>query len=424
MKTKIKNIIVKIFLWLISMIPGHIEAQSSSNSTQDIRDIIAIYFEDYTIDQVEEVILALPKLNQETKKSTGNYALMVWEQELVELINGDYEKVLEDIIANEQDYYRERNNRTYLRGYRFNNTPHFPVERMMGDDFNKALLRYLELNRTKHEMKINFSSLTDSEKSFLVFYLRLSIFYNGKCQDYSQELMGDAARDFMREHSSSIYADIVKKYGSFKAYQSDWKTGVNFSLMGIGVPVKNSPNSNLGSIIDLGHIGFSASYKNFFGEISGGFSGIGIYHSNDIYQDYEVSSGIGGVWDLTFGYNFHSRNDRFTISPFVGIMGYSFAVDVLKPGYDSEVHDYSDFKVDTVTLRNRSTYAGVNIDFNRVLRYRCDGEQLMSRGYQRFQFGVTSSSVPIASTLSESTHLFFRYIRGIESERERRIPNF
>ena len=404
------------------MFPFHIEAQTNTRSTFiEQREKMALNIEKGKMKKVVNSILIY---DQFARESINYNLLMVWEQELMLLINGDYKKLINDIEVNERKYYHSRNNRTNLIGFRFHEPPYLYAEQQKGDKFNKAILNYLELNRKQIEIDISHSKLSEEEKSFLIFYLQLSIFYNEECQDRNQDLLGDKAKKFMNKFSDSEYARIVKKYASFKAYQSDWTLGYNATPTGIGVAHTKNEGSHLGTVTNFFHLGVSTSYKNFFIQASGGLSGMSI-EDNNIYSNYDLhTDNIGFSGDLTLGYNFHASDFSHTISPFIGIMGTSLTSSIIKPGYMPEEHSLSEFKVGELKMNNRAPYIGINFDFNRNLSTFCYGENLRSRTYNRFQIGVTNKSIPMGANLSEGGYVFLRWTYGIDQETERRVPNF
>ncbi len=343
--------------------------------------------------------------------------LMIMEKELLLLIQGDYKQLLHEIEKNELLYFSQRNNRTYIIGYRFRRPPHTFAEDSFLDPFNRALLTYLELNAHQIKMAIKNAGLRNDEMNFLLYYLHLNIHYLDTCNERNKEILYDYTEEFMKRFKYSKYASMVEKYTPYRTGRSSWGSEFTIGLMGGYFIGPGTFKEHASTFLTYLPIGFGVNYNNFYANIQGSWSSFK-FDYDGLEKHNMYSPFFGGNGMATVGYTFHVPNSNVTISPFVGTNRFAFI------GMVSEKEEFAkeDATASSFTWRSRAPIYGVNIDLNFSDRRLCNTVQRESRAFHRFQLGVSSFSASKGADLFEGNIFFIQYVVGFQSQNQRRTP--
>lgn len=419
MFNKIKYIAIKLFFWLFSMIPFHLESQENRSKVGNERDKMVHYIQSGDFDKIKTSEI----FYDYEMESIGRFNyLMVWEQELLDLIKGNYSVLLSNIVTHEEDYFGARNNRTHLIGLRFMQAPFVYAEESSGDEFNRAILNYLSMNRNKIINEIKSARLKESQELFLIYYLQLNIYYADTCVGRNEDLMGEHAKQFVDKFPSSVYAKIVKKYSSYKRSTSRWGTEATIGIVSTQFNMSESNNfgNYFGPIIGLIPISFGARFNDFALNYQFQLTLAGVRENP--YKDWSFVGGYEGLnGQLTLGYQFHSSLHDFTFTPFIGVNDNYLFANLETPENIVKELDMEEPEIKTVNHHSRNPLIGLNIDFNKDIDYDCEGK-ISRRSFNRLQLGMSKMTTPIGNELVDAPMFFVNFSFGISNQREKRIP--
>jgi hypothetical protein len=357
-------------------------------------------------------------LNDSSENGVQRYnLLMIWEQELLLLVKGKFRALLNSIDFNERVYFQERNNRSYLIGWRYKSPPFEFAEQSYLDEFNTALLNYILFNSHKIKEQIQSYNLNNAEKAFLSYYLHLNIYYLDTCKGVHKDKALEEASYFMKKFKYSKYISIVEKYTGHRKEMSDWGLEWTVGLVGGYFHRNSSLSDHANNFLIFFPMSFALNYNNLFMNIQGSY--VSFPFQYDGLKKWDVNTGMfGGNGQITLGYSFHIPNSKLTISPFIGSNGFYLE------GYMSEktTADVEDKHSESFPMRSRSRIIGVNFDINFNKTESCYEKRYQDRGFVRFQVGYSSFSTNIGSSLLESDMVMFNVLLGIQSQRERRTP--
>lgn len=355
--------------------------------------------------------------------------LLMMEFEVLEILKGNFNKAITLILNNEKDYFsktkktrygersRNRPNRTHLMGHRFEQPPFIFAERSFSDKFNKALLGYLEINAVKIKEQISISNLSEAEKSFLNYYINLSVYYKDHCIGREQERVHESAERLINDHPNSQFASFAQKYTTTHYSTSNWGREWSYIAYGRFTLLDGDARSYSRGLNTYTGIGYGWNYKNIF--IKGAISNVSMNLEKEVFNNYQIQSQNsdvnyfkGGFYQLYAGYSFHIGN-RFTVSPYVG-RKWARLNNRLAPKDQS--NDSIDVRFDI------SDYmAGITIDVNFFSHQLCGETKRKFRHYQRINIGVSRIDAVISSHRFGSPMLFFQYSFGFQLNRNRLV---
>lgn len=375
--------------------------------------------------------ITLSEVYKTTPNGTENSynLLLIMEFEVLEILKGNFNKAITLILNNEKDYFnknkktrygersRNRPNRTHLMGHRFEQPPFIFAERLFGDKLNKALLGQMEVKADKVKQEISTSKLSEIEKSFLYYYIDLSIYYRDRCIGREQERVFESAEYLIENYSDSPFASFAQKYTTTHYSTSNWGREWSYMAYGRFTLLEDDSRSYSRGLNTYTGLGYGWNYKNIF--IKGAISNISMKLEKEVFNDYQIqpqNSDVnyfkGVFYQLYAGYSFHFGN-RFTISPYVG-KKWARLNNRLAPKDQS--NDSIDVRFDI------SDYmAGITIDVNFFSHQLCGETKRKFRHYQRINIGVSRIDAVISSHRFSSPMLFFQYSFGFQLNRNRLV---
>ena len=355
--------------------------------------------------------------NKERGKVYNYRLLMIMEKELLLFIKGEYKKLLNEIEKNERMYFEQRNNRTYIIGYRFQRPPHEFAENSFHDEFNRTLLSYLEYNSHLIIDQIKNAELRRDELNFLLYYLHLNIHYLDPCNGRNKEVLYEYTAEFMKRFKYSRYVSLVEKYTPYRTSRSNWGTGFSFGLLGGYFIGQGTFKDHASSFLTYFPFGLSINYNNFYAKVQGSWTSFDFEY--DGLNQFKLSPPLLGANGIAkIGYTFHVPNSSLSISPFIGTNRFVFLGHLI----EKEEFVKEEPLVDSFTWRSNAPIYGVNIDLNFDDTKHCNSQQRNYRAFHRFQFGVSSISVNKGSDLFESNLFFVQYVLGIQNQRQTQTP--
>lgn len=353
--------------------------------------------------------------NKERGKVYNYRLLMIMEKELLLFIQGEYKQFLKEIEKNERMYFEQRNNRTYIIGFRFQRPPHDFAENSFLDEFNRTLLSYLEFNSHKLTEAIKNADLKNDERNFLLYYLHLNIHYLDMCNGRNKEALYDYTADFIKRFKYSRYSSLVEKYTPYRTDMSNWGIEWSMGLVGGYFLRDGTLSDHSSNFMTAFPMGFALNYNDLFVKFQGSYASFQFEY--DGLENWGINTSFFGVnGQINLGYLFHIPNTKLTVSPFIGTNG--FYVE----GYMSEKSEKEDKETESFSWRSRSRIIGVNFDINFHESEACLKNKRQSRAFHRFQIGYSSFSANIGKSLFESDTIFVQYMFGFQTQREKRRP--
>ena len=417
-----------IFYWLIISISPHIFSQkdstilSSSYSVHqqfEISDIRTSYVSYAYRGEFDKIELSAYKPDK-----TELNVLLLMEKEMLLLFKKDYDNLLKTFMENEEKYYKKRNNRTFIFGYIYDNTPLANDEHFYKDSLNTAFYNYLTLNSHTYKYDINNSYLTDEEKQFLNFYIDLLIYYGDECLQHYEDNVLESGRKLVKIHPDSPYSKVAKKYKRYDYSISDWGWQASIPIITSEFPLNGETYKTMGPPVNIPYplsLDLGWNYKNYLLQVEGGMAFTyerAVLTNNEKDENYGIPMFRGAVIG---GYSFH-LGDKYTITPFVGRR--NLFMTIRRPD-----HGHNEFKAEDAPSKyyrfkfsSRNWMYGVMFDFNLNNSYECNNR--ISRDFHRITLGMSHIDVPLGNTHINSSMLLIKYAFGIQYQRRKGMARY
>ena len=328
--------------------------------------------------------------------------LRMWEREMIYLFMGDYKALLSMIRYNDETYYEADHKRMLIKAEYRGLYPFKYVEVNMPNEYlERVVFNYLIQNYSRIVEHILIAqSLNEEERSFLVVYIHLYLFYaNEQCPNEILTDMFTVAKEHIATYSYSSYNRFIRNYIIHHEYPS--MNSFEFALMPIGYyfPLFGGLNNDVKSKLNLLHLNFGWNYKNAFAKLTGGFSFLKFQNYHDPFDNL----GIPGLsTQAILGYEFHPEsNKNWTIAPFVGMSYMLFRNRVFAVKNNYTLHE------------DLSPVLGIHFDYNSTIESRCNDESKLSRSFHRLQIGF-SPMILESSSHTNGLAMMFQYSIGFQ----------
>lgn len=274
------------------------------------------------------------------------------EEELLILIKGKYNKLLQKISINEQFSHKKSD----LRFFKYNNDSlkrqYKYAHPYIFDSLHFEINSYITSNYKEIQKNITLSDLSKEKKDFLTLYLLYYVLYPNFCEIEIEQEMVKSSKNFNEDYPNSPYKYFILKYINIEYKTGKLGTG-GYLQTGLIIPSGNLGNqfSPLTSIVAGLTLNYDKVYLfSGFGGTLGGKLKQDLYAQKTWHKDVKVH-GMQG--ELLLGYTIIDKK-RIGITPFIGISG-----TTLYPYSKQDSTYYSD--IDGLIPSNTLTF-GINFD--------------------------------------------------------------
>lgn len=419
MKKRIELHLIQLFISLYLFNFSALAQSDNSLSIYSIRNSYINHIKTEKFDSIRVEIVSI-------EFSRPINALMLIEEELLMLFKQDYSSLVDTIFMNETRFFSERNHRTFLIGYRFDNTKYINDELYFEDLLNKAFLSYLLHNKHVIKSKVENSHLSNEKKLFLYYYIDLMIYYSDRCSKQFERKVLDSGEELVKKYPTTTYADFARKYKRYTYSLSDWGWNAYIPGLTTEIPLKESMYNTIGPLFNIPFIsavGLGWNYKDFLLEAEGGYSWTperSVLTSNE----KDTSRFINAFrYSLVAGYRFNI-GDHFTITPFVGRRHLAMLVKRKDHSFIEANPEYESPKFIHFNFSSRAWYYGLTLEFNSKPEYLYDCGERYSRMYHRLTVGLTSFDVPMGNAHVNGNMLVVQYAIGWQQQRRKGLARF